>query len=499
MPSFIGLLLVLFGGVPLVYIVGRLQAKHGWAGPDWAHWLTVGVFIAAWWPFGLAARDAGASFDIGVVRLTFDGLAVLLAALSLGLGTLAAIYSGPYLADAPHREHYHALLLALIGSMVGLGCSADLFNVWVWFEVLSIASVLLVGFEQHRAAALDAMVKLLIQSAVGSVLILFGIALVILSGGSLDLALLTEATLPSPLRVVAGGLFVVGFGVKAALVPLHTWLPDAHAEAPSGISALLSGVVIEAALLALLRVLAAMFGVSLFWGALLMVLGVANMLLGNLMALGQTQVKRLLAYSSLSQMGYMLLGLGLGLHGTLGGLNGGLFHVLTHGLMKGLAFLSAGALLFVLHHSASNDHDSLQVDDLAGAGRRYPLVALTLSLAVLGLAGLPPLAGFMSKWQVLAAGVSSGELWVLLLVVFAGLNSVLSLGYYAPLVNTLYKREPSAVVAQGVPLSMGLTAPLVVLAGLIVVLGVWPGLAQPLVSLASQAVLPLPVSPVAGW
>lgn len=499
MPSFIGLLLVLFGGVPLVYIVGRLQAKQGWAGPDWAHWLTVGVFIAAWWPFGLAVRAPGASYEIGVVRLTFDGLGVLLAALALGLGTLAAIYSGPYLAEAPHREHYYALLLALIGSMVGLGCSADLFNVWVWFEVLSVASVLLVGFEQQRAAALDAMVKLLIQSAVGSALILFGIALVILSGGSFDLALLTEGALPGPLRVVAGGLFVVGFGVKAALVPLHTWLPDAHAEAPSGISALLSGVVIEAALLVLLRVLAAMFGVSLFWGALLMILGAANMLVGNLMALGQTQVKRLLAYSSLSQMGYILLGIGLGLHGTLNGLNGGLFHVLTHGLMKGLAFLAAGALLFVLHHSANPDHDSLRIDDLAGAGRRYPLVALTLSLAVLGLAGLPPLAGFMSKWQVLAAGVGSGEVWVLLLVLFAGLNSVLSLGYYAPLVNTLYKRQPSPVVAQGVPLSMGLTAPLAVLGALIVVLGVWPGLAQPLVSLASQAVLPLPISPVAGW
>ncbi|MER3514804.1 MAG: hypothetical protein C4310_10825, partial [Chloroflexota bacterium] len=143
----------------------------------------------------------------------------------------------------------------------------------------------------------------------------------------------------------AGALLIMGFGVKAALVPLHTWLPDAHAQAPSGISAMLSGIVIEAGLIASLRALSALAALALWWGVLLLAFGALNMLVGNLMALRQTQVKRLLAYSSVAQVGYMLLGLGITIYaGEAAGAEGGLFHLLNHGLMKGLAFLAAGAL-----------------------------------------------------------------------------------------------------------------------------------------------------------
>jgi formate hydrogenlyase subunit 3/multisubunit Na+/H+ antiporter MnhD subunit len=270
---------------------------------------------------------------------------------------------------------------------------------------------------------------------------------------------------------------------------MHTWLPDAHSQAPSGISAMLSGVVIEAGLVALLRALSALAGVSGSWGALLMGFGALNMLAGNLLALRQTQVKRLLAYSSLSHVGYMLLGLGIAVYaGQLAGAQGGAFHLLNPGLMKGLAFLSAGALLYVLH-TALGDHSLLTIADLSGAARRYPLAALALSIAVLGLAGLPPLAGFMSKWQIFVAGFETRDALIEALVIFAALNSILSLGYYAPLVNAVYRQQPSDAVKRGRSLPALMSAPLAAMAAAVVVIGVWPGVMQWLTEPAGRALL----------
>jgi len=257
---------------------------------------------------------------------------------------------------------------------------------------------------------------------------------------------------------------------------MHTWLPDAHSQAPSGISAMLSGVVIEAGLVVLLKALGALTAVSSSWPILLMGFGALNMLVGNLMALRQKQVKRLLAYSSIAQIGYMLVGLGIALYsGQADGAQGSFFHLVNHGLMKGLAFLSAGVLLYVLH-TGIGDHRPLLIDDLSGAAKRYPLAALALSLAVLGLGGLPPLAGFMSKWQIFSAGFETQNAWLEWLVIFAALNSVLSLAYYMPLINAMYRLEPSTRVEKGVNMPKLMGLPLVILSAAVVALGVWPSL-----------------------
>jgi proton-translocating NADH-quinone oxidoreductase chain N len=467
----IGLPLV---AAPAVYFAGRLFNIARWAAL-----IAIGVM---WIPFVIEAQAislGSITVVIGGMTLRVDGISLVLAAIALTLGTLVTLYSNRYIAHEENENKYYAMLTALVGVMIGLGCATDLFNLWVWFEAMAISSYLLVAFYRDQPASLEAGVKYLVQSAVGSVLVLLGIALVLAMTGTMNLAEIRVAAAHAdalPL-LAAGALFVIGFGVKAALVPMHTWLPDAHSQAPSGISAMLSGVVIEAGLVALLRAVASLSGVTLSWGVLLMAFGALNMLAGNLLALRQKQVKRMLAFSSLSHMGYMLVGLGIAVYmGQSAAASGSFFHVINHGLMKGLAFLAAGALLYTLYIKTGDHTSPLTISDLGGAARRYPVVALTLSIAVLGLAGLPPFAGFMSKWQIFAAGFESKNIAIDLLVIFAALNSVLSLAYYAPVVNAVYRQEPSEAVTHGTKLPITMGIPLVVLAIAIVVIGVWPSL-----------------------
>ena len=480
MDYFIWLIILLTIAAPLVYLSGRLRPLRSWGAARTALLLLAAgwaVFLLAWRDFNLYGT---AHFQYGAVEMQWDGVSLLLAFIVMLLGSLVALYSRPYLAGEHGEEKYFAALLILLASMIGLGCAGDLFNLWIWFETMAIASYLLVSFQREQAGALEASVKYLIQSAAGSGLVLVGIALVFLETGSLNLAEIQAATTASPLLLAAGGLFVIGYGVKAALVPLHTWLPDAHAQAPSGVSAMLSGVVIQAGLIALLRSLLPLTAVTLSWGPLLLLFGAVNMLTGNLMALRQTQVKRLLAYSSLSHTGYILLGLGAALTaGEWAAAQGSFFHMISHALLKGLAFLAAGALLYALAAS-HDDHRPLTIEDIGGAAQRYPLAALALSLAVLGLGGLPPLVGFISKWQILAASAASQNGLILALILFAAFNSVLSLGYYAPLVNRMYRHNPGTAVLAGKPLPWAMTIPLILLTAAALLLGFWPGLVETL-------------------
>ncbi len=485
MDYFIWLLILLTAGGPLVYLSGCIRPLQLWG----AARMALLLLAVAWVVFLLAWRDyilfGPILFSYGSIEMQWDGVGLLLSLIILLLGSLVTLYSRAYIAGQEGEEKYFAALLILLGSMIGLACSGDLFNLWVWFETMAIASYLLVAFQREQKATLEASVKYLIQSAAGSALVLIGIALVLMETGTLNLAEIQAAAGLSPLLVAAGALFIIGYGVKAALVPLHTWLPDAHAQAPSGISAMLSGVVIQAGLIALLRSLLPLTAVTLSWGPLLLLFGAVNMLTGNLMALRQTQVKRLLAYSSLSHTGYILLGIGTAvMTGEWAAAQGSFFHIISHALLKGLAFLAAGALLYALATSA-DDHKPLTLNDIGGAAQRYPLAALALSLAVLGLGGLPPLVGFMSKWQILAASATTQNWLIIGLILFAAVNSVLSLGYYAPLVNRMYRHQPAAGVLTGKALPSGMTVPILILTLAVLLLGFWPTLAQPVTEAAA--------------
>lgn len=477
-PSFLWLIVLPLVSSPLIYIIGQIGIRL--KRTNLGYWAGFLALAASWIPFTFSVHDlnlhGSAEFIYGTISLRLDGLSLLLAALALILGTFVAFYSGPYLAKEIGQEKYYAMLVAMVGVMIGLGCSNDLFNLWIWFEAMAITSYLLVAFYREQPASLEAGIKYLLQSASGSVLVLIGIGLVLSSTGTLRFDEIRLSVSSSPALLVAGALFMIGFGVKTALVPMHTWLPDAHSQAPSGISAMLSGVVIEAGLVAMLRTLSSLASITPLWGPILMGFGVLNMFAGNLLALQQKQVKRMLAYSSLVHIGYMLVGIGITLTlGDSGGAQGGLFHMLTHGMMKGLAFLAAGAFLYSLHIALGN-HDPLTISDLSGAARRYPVAAFTLSLAVLSLGGLPPLAGFMSKWQIFVSGFQTENIVVEIMVIFAALNSVLSLAYYAPLVNTIYRLHPSEVVQRGGKAPILMTIPLVLLSIAVVIIGIYPNI-----------------------
>ena len=483
---FIGMILIPLVASPIVYLSGRLGTHETilHRRSYLVRGLALLAILLAWIPFVLSVQTflAGGlqEFNIESIWLRVDGISLLAAAMILTLGTLVILFSGPYMAGEVGEEKYYAMLLAMIGLMIGLACSGDLFNLWIWFEGMAISSYLLVAFYREQAASLEAGMKYLVQSAIGSVMVLMGIALVLANAGTLDLSVIREVVSGSDVNRLtllgAGALFIIGFGVKVAIVPLHTWLPDAHSQAPSGISAMLSGVVIEVGLIAMLRALSVLPGFSLSWGILFMAFGALNMLYGNLLALRQTVVKRMLAYSSLSHIGYILLGLGVALYSGMElGAQGAFFHLFNHMLMKGLAFLSVGALIYGLFLQ-NDSHASLKITDLAGTAQKYPMVALALSLAVLGLGGLPPLAGFMSKWQIFVAGFQTQNTWIIALMVFMALNSVLSLAYYAPLVNMMYRKSPSAQVLAGKRLSLAIALPLVIMMLAVIILGFAPQL-----------------------
>src|SRR5512141_1037359 len=293
--SFSGLIAVPLISSPIVYLAGRL-GSHDVTLHRRSYFVRVVALLAvliAWVPLILSIQtfiSGGVQeIDVDTIWLRVDGISLLMAGCVLLLGTLVVLFSGSYMMEEVGEEKYYAMLLAMMGLMIGLVTAGDLFNLWVWFEGMAISSYLLVAFYREQSKSLEAGMKYLVQSATGSILVLIGIAMVLAQAGTLNMSQIADAVSRSDVNrfalLGAGALFVIGFGVKVALVPLHTWLPDAHSQAPSGISAMLSGVVIEMGLIAMLRSLAVLTGFALSWGILLMAFGAVNILYGNLLAL----------------------------------------------------------------------------------------------------------------------------------------------------------------------------------------------------------------------
>jgi multicomponent Na+:H+ antiporter subunit D len=353
------------------------------------------------------------------IRLALDAFSlIMLVAIAL-VGLAASLFSIDYMEHYGAKANYYALYLVMIAGMNGLVLATDLFGVYIFLEVAAIASYALVAYGLGHDE-LEAAFKYLMLSVVASAFLLGAIAVIFGMTGSLDFAAvaaaLRELNAGTALGI-ASAFFLLGFGLKAALVPFHAWLPDAHPSAPAPISAILSGLLIKVSgVYALTRIFLNVFGLTPALSTVLMWLATISVVVAAFLALGQKDMKRMLAYSSISQVGYVVLGIGIG---TPLGIAGGLFHLFNHALAKGLLFLTSGSV-----QQATGTRD---LDKMGGLAKRMPVTATTNLIGSLSIAGVPPLNGFWSKLLIIVALVQAGHP---VFAIIAVLASVLTLWYY---------------------------------------------------------------------
>jgi multicomponent Na+:H+ antiporter subunit D len=334
------------------------------------------------------------------IDLRLDSLATLLLLVINIVGLAVALYSVDYMRRYTASGYFYGLFLLMVTGMNGVVLAGDLFNLYVFLEVAAVASYSLVAFGCAHEE-LEASFKYIVLGSLSSALILIGVALVYGITGTLNMAHMATRIagvgMNAPL-LLAFGLFIVGFSFKAALVPFHAWLPDAHPAAPAPVSAMLSGVLIKAlGIYVLARLAFNVFGAADSELSLLRWLGVLSMIAGGLLAAGQNDIKRLFAYSSISQVGFIVLGLGLG---TPLGLVGALYHLVNHAMFKSLLFLNAGAVEYAT--------GTRNLRKLGGLNKALPVTGATSLVGSMSIAGIPPFNGFWSKLIIIIACIEAG-------------------------------------------------------------------------------------------
>jgi NADH-quinone oxidoreductase subunit N len=375
-------------------------------------------------------------------------------------------------------EFYALVLFSALGMML-MASAGDLIMVFLGLETMSVALYVLTGFFRNRIEAGEASMKYFLIGAFASGFFIYGIALIFGATGSTNLDRIANAVAAGaggdPMLVIGFGLLLVGFGFKISSVPFHMWAPDAYEGAPTSVAALIATGSKAAAFAALLRVLlTAVRGAPLDWPLLMWGLAALTMTVGNVVALAQQNLKRMLAYSSIAHVGYMLVGVVAG--GSLG-TGSVLFYLLVY------TFTTAGAFGVILLLERDG-REAVQLADYGGLAARHPLAALALSVFLLSLIGIPPTAGFVGKFYLFGAAVKSGYVW---LAVIGVLNSAVAAYYYLRLIVFMYMREPEGAPTVLAPSLSGALALVVALWG-VVQLGVVPG---PLFDLAQAAVVPL--------
>jgi len=396
------------------------------------------------------------------IHLALDGFSLfMLTAISL-VGLCIGLFSVNYMEHYGHKAAYYALLLIMLAGMNGLVLVTDLFQVYLFLEVAAIASYALVAYGLGHEE-LEASFKYLMLSAVSSALIVVSVTLLFGLTGSLEFGAVSQAlrSLDQPLAAgLCAALFIMGFGLKAALIPFHAWLPDAHPSAPAPISAALSGLLIKVSgIYALTRIFLKVFGLTPALSNILMILGAVSMVVAAFLALGQKDIKRMLAYSSISQVGYIVLGIGLG---TPLGILGGLFHLLNHALAKSLLFLNSGSIQMAA--------GTRNLEEMNGLSKKMPVTAATTLVGSLSIAGVPPLNGFWSKLIIVMALVQAKRFGFALAAILA---SVLTLWYYLIIQRRAFFNKPDEKWRDVREAPFLMTTATVVLALLCIVIGIF--------------------------
>jgi len=365
------------------------------------------------------------------IFMVLDPFSVLMLCIINLLGFIALFYSFSYIAKYTAESNYYSLFCLIIAGMNGVVLSGDLFNLCVFLEVSVIASYALVAFGVGKTE-LEASYKYQILGSVGFMLILLAVGMIYWKTKTLNIAdvrHVMEAGYSKPYYIFVQILLIAGFGLKAAIIPFHAWLPDAHSSAPSPISAMLSGVLIKAVgIYVLIRLFFNMFVFSQEIAIVLTSLGAISMVLGSLLAIVQWDLKRLLAYSSISQIGYVVMAFGMGILLLLKGNNeaaailaigGGIYHMINHAVFKGLLFLNAGAIEHRL--------DTRKLKEMGGLSTAMPITSTTSFMGSMSISGIPPFNGFFSKLIIIIAAIN-GRFY--LLAALAVVVSIITLAYF---------------------------------------------------------------------
>jgi multicomponent Na+:H+ antiporter subunit D len=392
------------------------------------------------------------------IAIVADGLTRLMLVVVNWVTLAAVLFALSYMRHYTRVHLFYSPLMLMLAGMNGIVISGDLFNIYVFVEVAAIASYALVGFGVE-SEELEASFKYLVMSSVASAFILLGIGTTYGLTGSLNLAQIAARTGPlggNPALWLAAALFLAGFGLKSAMVPFHAWLPDAHPSAPAPVSAMLSGLLIKASgVYIIARLIFNVIGMTGAFATVLISLGALSMLVGVLLAVGQWDFKRLLAYHSVSQMGYVVLALGVGGEQLAGGhtrlaylaIFAGLFHLVNHSVFKSLLFLCSGS---VVYGTGTRD-----LHELGGIKQKMPLTGLCTRISALSISGVPPFNGFFSKLLIVIAVVWAGHPFLGLLTVIVSFVTLLS---FTKVQRYLLEGDPPARL-EGLresPWSMGL-------------------------------------------
>ncbi len=401
--------------------------------------------------------------------LTNDSFARFISMIVCVVALLTILISINYRKISPainSGEYYCLLLFAALGMMF-MGSAGNLLMVFVALETMSISIYALAGFQKQREKSIESALKYFLLGAFASGFLLYGFALVYGATGTMDIVKIGRflndhpLVVHSPLLLGGVALMTVGFGFKVAMFPFHMWTPDVYEGAPTSVTAFMATGVKAAAFAALIRVFYVALGsLQVDMTQIMWVIALLTMTVGNVVAIAQSNIKRMLAYSSIAHAGYLLVGFVAG--GELA-ISGMLFYLL------GYAFMNLGAF-GVIALLAKKDGEYTELSDFAGLGFKYPAMGLVMAVFMFSMAGIPPTAGFMGKFYIFTAAINSGFIW---LAIFGVINSVISIYYYLRVIVTMYFKEPEQDIVMLTPTGAIILALVIAAAG-VLFMGILP-------------------------
>ncbi|HUW92069.1 MAG TPA: monovalent cation/H+ antiporter subunit D family protein [Bacteroidales bacterium] len=427
------------------------------------------------------------------IYMVLDGFTAIILCIINLIGFLSVFYSISYISRYTSENYFYALFCLMIAGMNGVVLSGDLFNIFVFLEISAISSYALVAFGVEKNE-LEATFKYQVLGGIASFLILFGIAFIYWKAKTLNIAdikMAFSSGYDKRYYILVQILMLSGFGLKAAIIPFHAWLPDAHSSAPSPISAMLSGVLIKAVgIYVIIRLFFNMFDITEGMAVLITTLGALSMVVGVFLAIGQWDIKRLLAYHSISQMGYVILSVGIGMILVSRGgspeiaslaIAGGVFHLINHAAFKSLLFLNAGAIEY-----STGTRD---LREMGGLSKSMPVTSATSFVASLSISGIPPFNGFFSKLIIIIAAVMAH---LYLLAALAAIVSIITLASFLKFQRyAFYNKDPDKkwINVREVPFPMVFSMIVLAIICLLLSLLVFPGIRETILSPATEILM----------